>query len=155
MVFLIVLILASVASVRERQEAYDYDWRMLRFVILHHVLPAGSDRADHFDLMLEPEAGGQLLTWELPEFPLIGKEYIVRQLAPHRPAYLDYEGPISGERGEVKRAAVGTCNWLDRFTTARLVSPELATRLTIQPSDAPQELWRLRFAPLPSPTPDS
>ena len=59
--------------------------------------------------MLERE--GVLLTWNLPALPAAwggdvaaGKEEIAAtRLADHRIAYLDYEGPISGDRGAVTR----------------------------------------------------
>ena len=70
---------------------------MPRFVILRHDHPRGV----HFDFMLE--AGGVLKTWALPEPPRPGVEMECEALGDHRLAYLDYEGPISGDRGSVVR----------------------------------------------------
>jgi len=74
----------------------------MRFVVLHHT---GID-LPHFDLMLELSPGSELSTWRLPHWPPIpGDNFIV--LSNHRREYLEYEGPISGDRGEVKRVARG------------------------------------------------
>ncbi|MBI3467645.1 MAG: hypothetical protein HY000_31945 [Planctomycetes bacterium] len=78
---------------------------MPRYVVLHHVAPAGSERADHWDLMLE--FGGSLRTWALPLPPEAGQTQIVDALPDHRLAYLEYEGPISGNRGRVTRWDAG------------------------------------------------
>lgn len=74
---------------------------MPRFVVLEHVLPSGPRAGRHFDLMLE--AAGVLWTWELREAPEIGSSQSATRLADHRLHYLDYEGPVSGDRGEVRR----------------------------------------------------
>jgi hypothetical protein len=69
---------------------------MPRFVILEHNHPEL-----HWDLMLE--SAGHLRTWRLAEAPR-GKQLIAAQAIPdHRLAYLDYEGPVSGNRGTVRR----------------------------------------------------
>jgi hypothetical protein len=70
---------------------------MPRFVVLRHESPHGV----HFDFMLE--AGDVLKTWALPQPPQPGVEMECMALADHRLAYLDYEGPLSGDRGTVTR----------------------------------------------------
>ncbi len=76
----------------------------LRFVILHHTgVPS-----PHFDLMLETSPNGPLATWRCPIWPLPAGETPVVRLADHRRHYLDYEGPVSGDRGEVRRVARGS-----------------------------------------------
>jgi hypothetical protein len=70
---------------------------MPRFVILRHDAPQGS----HFDFMLEAE--GVLRTWSLPQPPENGAAFECQSLADHRTAYLDYEGQVSGGRGDVTR----------------------------------------------------
>src|SRR5262245_30601307 len=69
---------------------------MPRFVVLEHDHPAL-----HWDFMLE--AGPVLRTWRLSAPP--ARDRIVEAAASfdHRPAYLDYEGPVSGGRGRVRR----------------------------------------------------
>jgi hypothetical protein len=69
---------------------------MPRFVILEHDFPE-----THWDLMLE--AGAVLRTWRLPQVPETGKTLRAEASFDHRVIYLDYEGPISGNRGHVSR----------------------------------------------------
>src|SRR5262245_23405951 len=73
----------------------------LRFVILQHDFPHL-----HYDLMLEH--GDTLRSWRLRELPTLEKKIIAEETAPHRLAYLDYEGPVSGNRGHVIRWDRGT-----------------------------------------------
>jgi hypothetical protein len=73
---------------------------MPRFVILEHDHPIL-----HWDLMLE--AGDALQTWRLAAPPVIGATIEATALGDHRHAYLDYEGPVSGGRGSVKRWDAG------------------------------------------------
>jgi len=88
-----------------------------RFVLLLHECPDERPRPTHCDLMLE--AGDELQTWSLATLPcgwggLKGVKFAdsnsvaAEQLADHRLAYLDYEGPVSGDRGSVKRLDFGT-----------------------------------------------
>ncbi|GBD36867.1 Multifunctional non-homologous end joining DNA repair protein LigD [bacterium HR36] len=72
-----------------------------RFVLLYHTWPQ-----PHYDLMLEWQ--GVLKTWRLPIIPEPGLSLTMESLGDHRLAYLDYEGPVSGNRGEVKRIDRGT-----------------------------------------------
>jgi hypothetical protein len=79
---------------------------MPRFVVLRHEPPVTSERTLHWDLMLESE--GVLRTWALSCEPRLDATIAGQQLPDHRAAYLDYEGPISGDRGVVQRWDVGT-----------------------------------------------
>ncbi len=75
-----------------------------RYVILHHRLADG----EHWDLMLEH--GDILLTWQLllePKGPA-SLPIPARRIGDHRKAYLEYEGPVSGGRGTVRRIDRGT-----------------------------------------------
>jgi hypothetical protein len=74
---------------------------MPRFVILRH----DDSRGVHFDLMLE--MGEMLRTWALAESPRPNVEITAEALPDHRLAYLQYEGPISGDRGVVTRCEEG------------------------------------------------
>ncbi len=73
---------------------------MPRYVILEHDHPVL-----HWDLMLEME--GVLKTWRLPA-PPTEQPTEALALGDHRLAYLDYEGPVSGNRGKVHRWDAGT-----------------------------------------------
>ena len=77
---------------------------MRRYVILTHDHPFL-----HWDLMLEADGG--LRTWRLASPPAAGVTLVAEPLATHRVAYLDYEGPVSGERGSVNRWDAGTFDW--------------------------------------------
>jgi len=79
---------------------------MPRFVILLHETPPGSSRASHYDLMLEQ--GDALWTWACESLPEHGKAVTAERLPDHRLAYLDYEGPVSDDRGSVRRVASGS-----------------------------------------------
>ena len=76
---------------------------ILRYVILHHQgIPD-----PHYDLMFEREPGGPLLTLRSPSWPIL-KPTPVEPLPDHRRDYLDYEGPVSNNRGDVRRVQSGT-----------------------------------------------
>jgi hypothetical protein len=77
---------------------------MPRFVILEHDHPTR-----HWDLMLE--AGAVLRTWRLTTPPEPGREVEAIPSFDHRLLYLDYEGPVSGNRGTVRRWDAGTFEW--------------------------------------------
>lgn len=87
-------------------------------VLLRHVLPDGSS---HFDWMFPPDGSpdSTLVTFRVsepihhPEFDQFDAEMIGR----HRRAYLTHEGPISGNRGSVTRAAAGLIR-VDELTDA-------------------------------------
>lgn len=68
---------------------------MPRFVILEHDHPFL-----HWDLMLQVDA--VLRTWRLLEPPVVGAVIAAEATFDHRLLYLDYEGPISGDRGQVQ-----------------------------------------------------
>jgi hypothetical protein len=69
---------------------------MPRFVILEHDHPTL-----HWDLMLE--WGDVLRTWRLAEAPTGPGSVNAEPSFDHRLHYLDYEGPVSGNRGSVHR----------------------------------------------------
>lgn len=106
---------------------------MPRFVLLFHELPTTNPRKSHWDLLLEPElataeasAAGLLRTWAL-ETPLDGPQPLkAERLADHRRLYLDYEGPISGDRGEVCRVAAGEYRLLEDSAAQTIVILESA-----------------------------
>jgi DNA polymerase Ligase (LigD) len=74
---------------------------MARFVVLRHEMPAGPRAGVHWDLMLEQ--AGVLRTWALAEEPAAQQEIAAQSLGDHRLDYLEYEGPVSGDRGSVSR----------------------------------------------------
>jgi hypothetical protein len=77
---------------------------MPRFAILAHDHPS-----PHWDLFLE--AGPVLRSWRLLQPLRDGVAVPAEQIGDHRLMYLDYEGPVSGGRGTVKRIDAGTFTW--------------------------------------------
>ncbi len=90
---------------------------MSRFVLLRHECPTSYEKSSHWDFMLEHE--GVLRTWELRELPTSWAHALsvpestdvesvpAIALPDHRLAYLDFEGPLSGNRGSVRRCDGG------------------------------------------------
>lgn len=72
-----------------------------RFCILLHDHPYW-----HWDFLLEQ--GEHALCWRLLRQPCCDEPIAAEQLPPHRLLYLDYEGPVSHDRGTVQRIASGT-----------------------------------------------
>lgn len=95
---------------------------MPRFVILEH-----SWNGTHHDVMLD--RGDSLRTWALDEPIVPNATQPARALPDHRRIYLDYEGPISGGRGEVRRTVAGIyreVRWTDTFVVVELASDQLS-----------------------------
>ncbi len=118
-----------------------------RFVVLHHVHPM---EPAHFDLMIED--GDELATWRVesaPESASRDQSIACVRVADHRIAYLDYEGPISNDRGHVTRHDSGACVVSDldsssiriRFDGTRLVGDWL-----LESDDGSPDQWRLLLA---------
>jgi hypothetical protein len=74
---------------------------MPRYAVLEHDHPVL-----HWDLMLEIE--GALRTWRLSAPPAPGQAIAAEASFDHRLMYLDYEGPVSGNRGTVTAWDRGT-----------------------------------------------
>lgn len=82
---------------------------MTRTVLLRHDLPDGSS---HLDWLIErPNRTDErrLIAFRLMERPDqdASPAFLGTRLPDHRAHYLDYEGPISGDRGRVTRVAAG------------------------------------------------
>ena len=74
----------------------------LRYVVLRHEgVPD-----PHYDLMFETLPGSPLATWRSHRWPIDGDTPLQR-LPDHRREYLDYEGPLTGHRGNVWRVTTG------------------------------------------------
>lgn len=116
---------------------------VVRFVVLEHRW-----NGVHWDFMLEH--GESLRTWALDEPIVAGAESPARALPDHRLAYLDYEGPISGDRGSVARVDRGVyvpLEWTDERVRVRLIGRQLvgeAVLWTERPErdDAPPMNWK-------------
>jgi hypothetical protein len=120
--------------------------RLSRFVILTHTLPAGDPRPAHWDFMLEMAA--VLRTWALASEPGREAPIAAQALADHRLHYLDYEGPISADRGEVSRWDSGQYSIESEQPgelVVRLLGSRLRGRATLRREDAENQRWRFSF----------
>ena len=123
---------------------------MPRFVILRHELPPESGRPSHWDLMLERD--GTLRTWALETLPQPGRDVPADALPDHRIAYLDYEGPVSNNRGAVTRWDAGTYQVADE-TPDRLRLEFAGQKMTgsaVMSCAAPAGRWTFRLDSAPS-----
>lgn len=103
---------------------------MPRFVLLEHRW-----NGVHWDLMLE--TGGSLRTWAIDAPIETGVELPARALPDHRSIYLDYEGPISGDRGTVRRVDSGSyeaIDWREDLVRVRLEGRQLVGVAELRPS---------------------
>lgn len=119
---------------------------MLRFVILLHETPPEYHRATHWDLMLE--TGDVLRTWALGEEPRVGASIEADGLPNHRMAYLDYEGPVSCDRGTVARWDAGHYTVEQETATrisVRLHGTRLQCRATLTCEKGGPEKWCLQL----------
>jgi hypothetical protein len=118
---------------------------MPRFVVLEHTWDGV-----HWDLMFE--VGEVLQTWAIDRALVAGVDLPARRLADHRVHYLDYEGPVSGGRGVVRRVDRGrytTLEWSPGRVRVRLEGAQLAGEVELRkvetgPSDSAFS-WILRL----------
>lgn len=80
----------------------------MRTTLLRHVLADGSWHVDWL-IEVEPVARERLPTFRLNDRPdrANADSFVGTLLGDHRRAYLDYEGPVSGDRGRVEQLATG------------------------------------------------
>jgi hypothetical protein len=105
-----------------------------RFVVLEHDWPA-----PHWDFLLE--AGDVLRAWRLLAEPAGGREVTAEPNFDHRTLYLDYEGPLSGDRGSVVRWDAGEFEWVadeSGRVVVNLRGAKLAGRVELRHAD---ERW--------------
>ena len=113
---------------------------MPRYVILEHDYPVL-----HWDLMLE--AGSSLRTWRLASPPTAGQIIVATPLGDHRLIYLDYEGPLSGDRGAVARWDCGEFDAVaqsDDLVSVRLQGWRMHGVATLKKAEAE---WELEWMP--------
>ena len=119
---------------------------MPRYVILHHRMPVEMPRSSHWDLMLS--TGKSLRTWALPQPPAINARITAEQLVNHRLEYLDYEGPVSNNRGDVNKWDAGTyeiCQENDLQIVTQLEGDRLTGQLTLSRDNIEAQRWTLEF----------
>jgi hypothetical protein len=104
----------------------------------------------HYDLMLEQGPDQPLATWQLSGSPSLlaaGQEMPVRQIQDHRRAYLDYQGPVSKGRGNVRFLDRGQYELLsadDNQWSFRLEGMMLHGRYELVRIDQQGDQWMLR-----------
>jgi len=115
----------------------------LRYVILHHTgVPA-----PHYDLMFEIDPGSPLATWRSPHWP-ITQPALLERIADHRRDYLDYQGPLSNDRGEVTRVAAGTFRFESRTDHRWRIITDLGQKLSLlRQEESPN--WRVEVGQNP------
>lgn len=102
-----------------------------RFAVLHH----SGVEPDHYDLLFEASPGSALVTFRLEQFPILRDQFATK-LRDHRRMYLDYEGPVPGDRGRVDRVAEGSLLVDLTPTRITLMHPDGRIWLTLEPEDA-------------------
>lgn len=133
---------------------------MPRFVLLLHECPNDRPRATHCDLMLEDH--GSLRTWSLRQLPkdwsglkraVLLPEFAssnivdAERLPDHRPAYLDYEGPVSGDRGSVQRLDSGAFTTGNEASTFILAGRILRGGISFTQPVSGQLNWKMAYHP--------
>ena len=109
-----------------------------RFVILEHDHPFL-----HWDLLLQQ--GEILAGWRLLTSPATGVWIPSESLSDHRLIYLDYEGPVSRNRGVVTRVAGGEYsigNVCPEERTYQLFNCNVATMARCRGIDSATPEWR-------------
>lgn len=110
----------------------------MRFAILHHTgVPA-----PHFDLLVETAPDAPLLTFRLEHWPSPKSADVIRQ-PDHRRIYLDYEGPISNNRGQVRRIAAGECTIHDQTQARMTLTLSLNPPLRLHLAHVEADRWQL------------
>jgi hypothetical protein len=118
-----------------------------RFVILTHDHPHL-----HWDLMLEQETF--LRTWRLSEEPNKIGSIMAEELPSHRKHYLDYEGPVSGNRGTVLRWDIGTYQTLsdsENQIEIKLAGEKIHS-LAVLSRKTQDDCWEFQLDSTPSPS---
>jgi len=109
----------------------------LRFAVLSHD---GIDEP-HVDFLYETAPGSMLQTWRLPAWPILDVEEVTR-IRDHRPAFLTYQGPLTGDRGNVVRIDEGTCTV---EPGPRRIVVRLSSNQTLQfEQDAGGDTWHVQ-----------
>lgn len=114
------------------------------FVVLQHDHP----QSLHWDFMLEFD--DRMITWSLPLPPSYDHLLPATALPDHRKEYLDYEGPVSKDRGSVTRWDRGTFELLVReenLFEVNLRGKKLTGRLRIERAGASGGPWRWLLTP--------
>ena len=120
---------------------------MPRYVILYHQQSSSEADLTHWDLMLETD--GTLRTWQIHQQPVANRQLQATPLPDHRPDYLQYEGPISDDRGHVSQwdggTFEGTVPAASEAFTIQLQGRIFCGTLALQPDPAQPGSWQVQF----------
>lgn len=117
-----------------------------RFVVLRHEFGPGEQGSDHWDLMFEQ--GDVLATWRFEEAWPPSAVSRAEKIQAHRLEYLDYEGPLSGRRGSVRRVDRGTYAIVNETTKQLIVDiagASLRGRIALTRRDSREDQGRSLF----------
>jgi hypothetical protein len=131
---------------------------MTRFVLLHHDCSPSFARPSHWDFMIE--MGNALRTWVLLELPTewrtalaissgaLQEAVTAEQIGDHRLDYLEIEGPLSGDRGAVRRIEEGeyrVVSQSDNRLEVRLSGKRLRGTAILSRVEAGGDHWSLSW----------
>ena len=123
---------------------------MPRYVILYHQQPSSKPDLTHWDLMLETE--GMLRTWQIHQQPVANQQLQATPLPDHRIDYLQYEGPVSGDRGHVSQWDGGTFEGTvpadGEVFSVQLQGRIFGGNLALQPHPTQPGYWQVQFPEL-------
>jgi hypothetical protein len=123
---------------------------MPRYVILYHQQSSAEADLTHWDLMLE--TAGALRTWQIHQYPVPNQQLAATPLPDHRLDYLQYEGPVTGNRGQVSQwdggNYEGTVPTKRELFSVRLKGGAFCGTLTLQPHPKHQGSWQVQFPEL-------
>ena len=108
-------------------------------------MPPGAARGTHWDFMLERE--GVLRTWAIDDLPSRVQTIAAHALPDHRLDYLDYEGPVSGNRGSVTCYDRGEYELLDETLERLRITlhgEKMDGRMVLTRAGANDE-WQIEF----------
>jgi len=123
----------------------------MRFVLLEHTPPNSESDSQvrtmktHFDLMVETGPENGLVTFALEQLPTTDCGAGFESLPDHRREYLDYEGPVSSNRGEVRRVAAGEYRCESDLDSFRAGEGALELSFGENSPEHAGETWRLRI----------
>ncbi len=93
------------------------------------------------------QQGDVLKTWALSRQPDHAEPMVAEALPDHRSIYLDYEGPVSGGRGDVTRWDQGEFHWIGQSPdelTLSLSGNRLRGKAVLTRTDH-DNAWQFRF----------
>jgi hypothetical protein len=89
--------------------------------------------------MFEADPEAKLATWRCPVWP-VTEPVAVERLGDHRRDYLDYQGPVSNDRGRVDRVAGGLFRFESRTDHRWILLTDHGFRLIFNRQEDP-DAW--------------